>query len=189
MAQLQSSLAPLAPLFTALDIISIIIDLIKALATLNPVKISKALKKLPPVVVKLLAIIPQVAIPLMLVGFLDTIILFLVGFSEYLNKTSETLGGLAAAEEYAETTGASALLDSVACGQVSIDGFMAAASDGFGPVNSLITAINALLQVIGLGKFIIPELGAVTTSNISVTQEILAETAGFLQTIRNAIPF
>jgi hypothetical protein len=188
MAQLQTALAPLAPLFTALDIINVIIDVIKSVATLNPVKIADALKKLPPLIVDLLAIIPQVAIPLMLVGFLDTIILFLVGFNEYLEKTLTQIQLIEASAAYQGTLGAGALAASVACGEELMDNLMASASDGFGPVNSLIGAINALLAVIGLGKFQIPSLTEVTTDNIEIQQRVLSETAEFLVVVRNAIP-
>jgi hypothetical protein len=189
MAQLQSALAPLAPLFTALDIISIIINLLKALAKIDLPAIAEEAAKLPEAVVKLLAILPQVAIPLMLVGFLDIIILFLVGFNEYLTKTSQALDRLTASVEYQDTLGASALIDAALCGQVNLDDFMASASAGMDPVNSIINAINIMLELIGLGKFKIPTLGEVTTANIAPFQAILQETAEFLQLIRNAIPF
>lgn len=185
---LNVALAPLQPMFILMDVVSVVINIIKALATLDIKTIGEEIKKLPAAAAALAAILPILAIPLMLIGILDAIILFLSGFSSYLTKISTQLDAIAEAETYQDTLGASALIDAVICSKGQLDQFMEAASQGMTPINAMINAINVMLEVIGLGKFKIPSLTDVTVDNIGPTQEILSETAAFLQVIRSAIP-
>ncbi len=189
MSQINTALAPLQPVFTLMEMMAMVVEIAKALPKLDVKKIGKLLPDLINLAKTLLLMLPQASIPLMLLGILDMLIMLLNGQIQYLRRVNAALGGMAAAEEYALTaSGVSALAGAILCGRQQLEQYLAAMSAGMEPLNSMISAVNALLTVTGLGKFVIPAIAGATTETLEPTIEVLQGVIDVLTTIRRAIP-
>lgn len=184
LGQLNTALAPLQPIFVILDVILAIIDFLKVVATLNAVKLVSALKELIEKLVKLLLLLPQFSLALMIIGVIDTILVFLQGLTDVLLSWATAKFRIDAAPR-----GQYESLDEILlCSSAYLDTQVQAMQGNMGVVVYLIGLINAFMDVIGLGKYGLPNILDLSSNGLEDQVLVLQATVDFLVELRGFIP-
>lgn len=190
MAQLNSALTPLAPIFNIIDVALAIFHCIKAIpkaiATLNPKLLVDCVDALALAVDKLIQLIPQLSIPLMIVDAIDVLIVYLTGFKRQLEALAAKEARLLQAATKGAEPGQFALAGHVECVEANFDVDIENLNEQTAPVNRLIGLLNAFLSIISAGKLKLPCIG--TVGNISAALVGIDLLIEVLQTIRDVIP-
>ncbi len=189
MAQMSAAMAPLQPFFNILDVVIAIFDTIKALATLNPVKIAEALPTLAEAIAGILKLIPQVSLIATVAGLLDILILFMQGLKAEYQFQLSYIEKIVRSETLLGSAGTSGLEDIIDCAQGNQDVLILTMNEGNKPIASIIAIVNIFLGIIGLGKFKIPDLGDATADTLQPAIDALCVTIDILTTIRSVVPF
>jgi hypothetical protein len=184
LGQLNTALAPLQPIFVILDVILAIIDFLKVVATLNAAKLVPALKELIEKLVKLLLLLPQFSLALMIIGVIDTILVFLQGLTDVLLSWATTKLRIDAAPR-----GQYESLDEILlCSSAYLDAQVQAMQGNMGVVVYLIGLINAFMDIIGLGKYGLPNILDLSSNGLEDQVLVLQATVDFLVELRGFIP-
>ena len=189
-AQVNAALAPLEPVFNIIDAVVAIFDCVKAISTLDPVKIINCIPNLAEKVDALLKLVPQLSIPFIIAGLLEALILFLKGQRNQLVRMIELLTRVLNAETAAARPGNIARARVLPWALDDLDKLLRWQNESNKPVNRLIGVINLFLEVIGLGRFKIPCLGNVFANLVSMTNaiELIDLLIELLEVIRLTIP-
>lgn len=189
MAQMSAALAPLQPFFNILDVVLAIFETIKALATLNPVKIAKALPALFEAIAGILKLIPQVSLIATVAGLLDMLILFMQGLKTEYEFQLRYLEKIVRSETLLGTPGTAGLQSIIDCASANQETLLLTMNEGNKPIASIIGIVNLFLEIIGLGNFKIPDLGDATVETLQPAIDALCVTIDILTTIRQVVPF
>ncbi len=189
MAQMSAAMAPLQPFFNILDVVLAIFETIKALATLNPVKIGKAVPKLAEAIAGILKLIPQVSLIALVAGLLDMLILFLQGLKTEYEFQLRYIEKIVRSETLLGTPGTAGLQDIIDCANGNQDTLLLTMNEGNKPIATIIGIVNLFLEIIGLGKFKIPDLGDATVDTLQPAIDALCVTIDVLTTVRQVVPF
>lgn len=189
-AQANAALAPLQPVFNIIDAVVAIFDCVKAISTLDPVKIIECIPNLAEKVAALLKLIPQLSIPALVAGLIEVLVLYLRGIRNQLVRARELLVRLLDAETAATRPGNLALARVLPCALDDLDKLIAWQNESAKPINRLIGVINLFLEIIGLSRFKIPCLGTFL-ADLGVLDdqiELVDLLIQLLEIIRAAIP-
>lgn len=186
-AQVNAALAPLQPIFNIIDVVVAIFDCIKAISTLDPVKIIECIPNLAQRVAALLRLIPLLSIPVLVVQFLDILILFLKGQRNQLVRQLNYLQRIIAAELAAQRPGNVGLNHAIICAREDLDKLIQWFNEGASPLNRLIGIINFFLELIGLGQYAIPDMNTVDPEALQDGIDLINLTIELLTGIRNAV--
>jgi hypothetical protein len=187
--QLQPALAPLVPLFNILDAVLAVIEVLKAVASLNPVTIANALIDAAEKFAKLLRLIPQLSIPFMILDIIDALIYELTRLRNQLVRLQTEVESIDAARDRAELVGNPAiLLTAISCAdgniQIELDNQLTTMQ----VLQRVFAVMEILLELIGLGGAI-PDLGDLSGAPLSEAVEIVDDIIAALQALRDQIPF
>jgi len=184
LAQANSALAPLVPVFNIIDVVIALFDCVKAIPDSlgpppDPTAIAKCIPDLAEKAAKLLKLIPQLSVPLLVVGIIDCIIDFLKGIKQQLQAIIDQLIEIANAATKADELGDANLQLVVDCANENIGIQLQAMNDSLGPINKLIAVLNIFL----------PELGSLLESgDPEQALQPLDDVVKLLTDIRNAVP-
>jgi|GEM_PF-531914 len=189
-AQANAALAPLQPIFNIIDVVVAIFDCIKAISTLDPVKIVQCLPGLAQKVAALLQLLPQLSLPALVAGLLEVLILYLRGIRNQVLRALELLVRLLDAETAARRPGNLALARVLPCAFDDLDKLIIWQNESAKPVNRLIGVINLFLEIIGLSRFKIPCLGTFIADVLALEDQIVLIDLliQLLEIVRLAIP-
>jgi hypothetical protein len=189
MAEANSALAPLTPIFNIIDTVLAVkkvVDAIPdAISHLDPKKVSDALPDLAEKASKLLALVPQLSVPLMVVGLIDTLLLFLGGLSLQLRAIIEQQVRIQKAENRAAELGNAQLLAVASCSRGHVDAQLDSLAESVAPVNRLIALVNVFCELAGVGP--LPDLSDLGHDAQAALQP-LDDVVRTLKQIRGAIP-
>ncbi len=159
-AMLNAALAPLAPIFTILEVLIAIIDCIKAIQKClahfppRPDALAKCFPRLAKALRKLLRLIPFLSIPVLIGGILDAIIIFLTGLRNQLLAMIRKTLRLIAAQLKAHRLPSVALQTVLDCASGDVDAAMENMSANAKPLGRMIELVNGFMELAGLDPII-----------------------------------
>jgi hypothetical protein len=183
-AQLNSAMAPLAPLFNIIDLSLTIVDCVKGIpegpTELPPFKtLLECIPNLIEKALKIAAMIPPLSIPFMILGFIDALLVLLEAIVLKLQTLVSELARIVEAETAAAELGSAQLNIIVDCARMNVDAEMQGLNAGFGPIASLLGVINLFLELIGMDPM--PSLSDIGQDPGAGLQPIL----NFIQAMRD----
>jgi hypothetical protein len=185
LAQANSALAPLAPIFKLLDFAMIVVELVQKIPTviLDPTELLELITKLVQSGSKLISLLPPMTIPTLAVQLLDVLIAYLEGVIAELNALVALQAKIAAAQAQAVQYPQLTIVIDAANANVAVH--MDAMSKGLGPVGSLINLANLLMQLVGL-----PAAPSLTSIGSDPAGALVAmqTSVDALRAVRRAIP-
>lgn len=157
LAQINTALAPLSPIFTIFDVVVALVDCVKAIPDSlgpppDPTKLIQAIGKLLKVLTKLLGMLPQMSVPVMVKQILVAIATAFLAFERELLAIIHATERIAAAATAAAKPGNSALDVVVSCAQGRLDARMANLETATAPINRLIGIVNLLMDLAQMPK-------------------------------------
>lgn len=186
-AQINSALAPMAPIFNIIDAIVAVFDCIKAITTLDPKKILECIPNLSEKIAALLRLIPLLTIPVLLVQFLDILILFLRGQRNQMLRQAAYLQRILATQLASQRPGNLALARVIDCANADFENVILFMNEGLTPINRLIGLINFFMAVIGLEKYSIPDVSNIDPADLANGVDAIDLTIQLLSGLRAAI--
>lgn len=188
--QVNAALAPLQPVFTIIDAVTAVFEVIKAISTLDPQKIAESIPGLADKISQLVKLIPQLSLPALLAGLLEVLIMWLRGTRNQVLRARELLVRLLDAETASTRPGNLALARVLPCALDDLDKLIRWQNESAKPINRIIGLINFFLEVVGLGRFSIPCLGTFLADLQSCDQQVqlIDLLIELLEIIRLAIP-
>ncbi len=194
LAQVNSALVPLKPIFDIIDILLLVVQVFDAVKSLNPISIGKALVKLIAKVDVVAQFVPPLSIPLMVVDFLDAIIVLLGALKANLtvmltaqlklDAGQAAVDAMLAGGDPFDIEAAAQLQAAIDCGKANLEVGFAAMTSSAQPLNRLLALVSGLGEAIGLPKFGPLEMGASLEVAITPIDALLT----VLGTVRVAIP-
>ncbi len=189
-AQVNSAMSPLIPIFNIIDAVIAIKDCVEAIPDAlgpppDPSKMIDCLPQLAEAVEKLLSLIPQLSVPQMIVDILDALIIALNGLisqlAAILAREAATLeAGLKAAEP-----GNGSLLAIVKCSEDFNLALSLEVNSSLTPLNRFIGITNLFLELIGIDP--IPDLADLPADTQEAIEQLRVVTK-LLTDLRNSIP-
>lgn len=191
LAQVNTALAPLAPIFNIVDAIVAVFECVSAvpdaIVELDPVALFECAPNMAEKVAKLATLVPQVALPAMLVDILDLVIKQLQDLSLGLRRLALYQAEVIRAGLAAAPPGAVGLRLAVDCAQSDIDAEMIFFNEQNAALNRLIGIIGLLLKPFGID--LNEALGEITDIEaIDATLAPIDALIDVLVVTRNAIP-
>jgi hypothetical protein len=185
LARANAALAPLSPIFDIIDLLLVLKDVLDAVKSLDPMKISKKLVKFKAKLDKLRKLIPQLSIPVTIKSVVNVLIVLLVGIRIDLQAIIDAQAKIDLAGQRAIALGNLDLQASLSCAQANLDAQMELASAQVAPLNRLIFAVNLFCEIAGLPK--LPELsdlGEDAEAALAPIDKLIAQ----LGEVKKAIP-
>jgi hypothetical protein len=192
LAQASPAMAPLMPIFNILDAVLALVDCVQAVPDAlgpppDPAKMAEALSGLAEKLPKLLGLVPQLAAPRMIIGMLDTLIDFLAGLRDQIEAILRQAERTQAARAMAEELGDENLLHIAGCAEGHAQAQLQAMADALAPMNTLVSALNLFLGLLGLSE--IPALdGLIDITNPDAGFAAIDALVETLLSIRDAVP-
>lgn len=184
-AALSPAMAGMGPVFTIIEVVGAIVDMVKAIATLNPVEIANAAVAFAQAVDKLLGIIPQVSLPLFIFGLLNLVVDLLATLIDFLQGIQQQQAQIDAMKEYAQEHGIERMYQDALCLEENIQVQLEYFNNGMGALAAFIVIIEALGSIAGLDISIDADTGGGDTSD---TLDRLASIVDTITLILEAIP-
>jgi len=189
-AQVNSALAPLAPIFSIIEVAGAVFNCIKAIPDAlgpppDPSKLGSCVTDLQKLVEKLLKLIPQLSIPAMVKSLIGALITYLYGVKAQLQAMIRKQLQIIAAATRASSLNNVKLQIAVDCAQGIQDAQLVNLNTSLQPLNRFIGMISIFMQIAGLGC--IPPLGnigAISDAMLAPIDAIIA----ILLAIQAAIP-
>jgi hypothetical protein len=191
LAQVNSALAPLMPIFRVLDVLVAMVDCIKAVEKClgpppNPTELVKCFPKLARAMAEVLKLLPMLSLPVLIGGILDVLIMNLRGVRACMLAFLMKQLRIVAANTYAARLGSIQLQVAVDCATDDLNAAIVNLNARAGALAQLVSVVNALLDLAGL-----PELplgvGALSAdANASLAP--LDEVIRVLQGVRAGFP-
>jgi hypothetical protein len=184
LAQVQTVLAPMKPIFDILAAVLAVIEVLGAVASLNPVKITKELKNAGKAFAQLAQLLPQVAGPKLAAHVLDLLIIVLQGFQAELRAA-----GLQQAEiqrMQAELLGGDDPMGEIlACAMRLNRARICAVEEGMAPLEPIFDLLNILLKILGFASLAAPGgIGHDAAAGVSAIDLAIAR----IRDVRRGIP-
>lgn len=191
LAQVNSALAPLAPIFNIIDAIIAVFNCVSAvpdaIANLDPIALFECVPDMAEKIAALAQLIPQLSIPATVVDILDLIIRQLQSLRNDLFRIAVYQNLVIAQGLKAAEPGRIALRLAVDCAQVDIDFEIASLNAQNEPLNRLIGIIGLLLAPFGIN--LSESLGTITdVSNIEETLAPIDALIDVLVVVRKLVP-
>jgi hypothetical protein len=191
LAQANTALAPLAPIFNIIDAIVAIFDCVSAvpdaIVELDPVGLFECAPNMAEKVGKLAGLIPQLSLPALLVDLLELLIKQLQDLRAGLRRVALYQAEVIAAGLAAAEPGAVGLRLAVDCAQSDIDAELIYFNEMNGGLNRLIGVIGVLLKPFGID--LSEALGEITDiENIETTLAPIDALIDVLTVTRSVIP-
>lgn len=155
--KLNTALAPAQPIFNIIDAVLAVFECIKAISTLNPVKIIECIPGLAQKINALLKLIPQLSLPALIADALDCLAAWLTSLKNNLLRQQEYLDRILAAELAGANTDIE-LGPIIDCATADLDAILIWNGEQATPINRIIGILNSFLQLLGLPC--IPSLSA-----------------------------
>jgi hypothetical protein len=154
LAQVNSALAPLQPVFNIIDAIIAVFNCVQAIPdAITNLDVTGLVECVPDMVEKvqrLLALIPQLSLPLLLVEVIDCMINALEALKAQLTHIAAEYQRIIAAGLAAAEPGNVALRTIVDCAELDLNAFLEFANAGLDPLNRLIGLVSAFLGILGI---------------------------------------
>ena len=160
LGQINAALLPLGPLFSILDIVLLIFQLLQAIPDaitgLDPSGIIELIPKIKVKVDAVLSIVPILSFPIMIKGILKVILVFIIGLKMQLQAIVSALlkadlGDARALELQGISIEAAVQLKAaVSCARVTADATINGIAQGMGPIGTLMGLLSVFIQVSGL---------------------------------------
>lgn len=187
LAEANSALAPLQPIFDIIGAITAVLECIQAIPDSlgpppDPTALAACIPNLVEKVEKLLALLPALSVPLMIVGLLDALILMIDGVITELQAVIRLLDRITRARAV-PADGLAAIID---CGERSVTSQLSNIESVFASINPMIELINTLGSLAGIGEIPSFEGGLGEDPNDAIAP--LEAVRDSLTGIRNAIP-
>ncbi len=185
LAQANSALAPLNPIFKVMDLALVAVDVLKKIpeAIVNPMALVEVLEKAIKSAGAVAALMPPMSVPLLVLHFIDVLISYLEGLVATLQQLVAFEAKLAEAQAQQDQYPGLQIVCSVAQADLSVQ--LAAMESGLGPLQKLVRLVNLLMQMVGLEG--IPELTALggnTAQALATLEDALRE----IRRVRSLIP-
>lgn len=174
LAKINTALAPAQPIFNIIDAVLAVFQCVKAIATLNPVKIIECIPNLAQKVAALVKLIPPLSMPALIGGVIECLVLYLEGMIADIEAQQEYLARIQAAELAVANTDIE-IGPIIECATADLDQIIVFKGQQAAPVNRLIGIINGFLQVLGL-----PCIPSIGTPSLD---------PGFIELLRQMIEF
>lgn len=150
--QINTALAPLAPIFNILDLAVAVVECVKAVPDCiaippQPQKLFDCIPGLLEALEKLLALLPPLTIPRMVKGILLAVVAMLNGLKIELQSFIRAETDILAAATLAAKPGNVKLLSAVDCARANFDAQLANMNAGMAPLNRLVGYVNLLLSL------------------------------------------
>lgn len=184
-AALAPAMAGMGPVFTIIEVVGATVDMVKAVATLNPVTIANAAVAFAQAVDKLLGIIPQVSLPLFIFNLLQLVADLLATLIDFLQGIQQQQVQIDAMKEWAQTQGKEDVLQDALCLEENLEIQLEYFNNGMGALAAFLVIIEALGSIAGLDISIDADPGSGT---ISDTLDRLASIVDTITLILEAIP-
>jgi hypothetical protein len=183
---LAPAMAAMGPFFTVLAAIMAIIDMIKALATLNPVAIGDAMADFVNAVDKLIGLLPQTSLPLFIVGVLYLVIDVLAEMITFLQRIVQLQSQVASMRDFALAHGFTDMYQDSLC----LDRNLQSEMEYFNSAMGALAAFTAIITLLGSFAGLTIELDTSVDPDTPIEQTIdaLAEMINTVRTIIEAIP-
>jgi hypothetical protein len=186
-AQVNTALAPLMPVFDIIDFAKVLFDCISAIpdaiTNLDPTALINCLPGLHKKLEALLALLPIMSIPLLVKSLIDVMINMLIGLKMDLTTLiRQQLRILAAATKAAQVGALQLVVD---CASGNLDAHLQNMNSSLLPLNRLVGVLNLLLNTVGLPC--IPTfagLSKVATDQLKIIDNAIA----ILEAIKALIP-
>jgi hypothetical protein len=189
MAEANAALAPLAPVFSIIDVVLALYKAVQAIpdaiSHLDPSQIADALPDVGRKASKLLPLVPQLSVPLMVVGLVDTVLMFLDGLTGQLRAVIDQQARIQRAADRATQLGNAQLQVVVGCARDQIEAQMTSLAASFGALNQLVALITVFAELAGLPA--LPDLSSLGADAQAALAQ-LNDLVHTLQTFRAAIP-
>jgi hypothetical protein len=191
MAQANSALAPLTPIFNIMDVVQALVDCIKAVPGIlgpppNPAKLLALLEKLGAKLDKLTEAFPPRSVPVMVKTLLEAIIVALVGLRDEMQALIVQQARIVNLELKAQKLNNTALAAALICSKQNLAIQLINFNDSVKPIARLVMMVNTLLELIGQKCIKIP-IDPIASIAIEAI-EPFDDAIKFLQSIRDAIP-
>lgn len=185
----NSAMAPLAPFFTIMEVITSIAKCLAAVPGIvgpppDPSKLLAALEELAEKMKKLLLLTPQLSVPLMIVQLIDIIIATIDGAASEMTSLARFLVTIQQAEfAAAQSPGLNAM---AICARGSLEMQMSNLESAFASINPIIELINLLAALAGLKP--LPSFAGGLPKDPTQGAQHLQAVADTLRVFRSAIP-
>jgi hypothetical protein len=167
LAQVNTALVPMLPIFNILDVLVAMVKCIKAVEKClgpppDPTELVKCFPQLAKAVAKVLKMLPQLSVPVLIAGILDVLIMYLMGVRgvvlAFLNKQLRIL----AAQTYVRDLGSIQLQTAIDCANEDLQAAMVNLNQNSSGIGQLVEVVNLLLGLAGLPELPLgmTELGA-----------------------------
>lgn len=190
-AKINTALAPLQPLFTVIDVLLALKDVvfgIKDAITAFPPRPDRAIEPLADLVEKastLPSLIPQVSGPVMVLDILDVLIEVVSALEDQLEGIIAQEADILAAEQIAAEPGNESLLAVTACARDVNAAVLANMQAGLTPLNRVVAVLNLVVQMLGLQP--LPDLGDLG-ADAAAALEVISDFRAAIAALRSAIP-
>jgi len=186
MAVLSPALAGLVPAMATLMALVAVIDMVKAIASLDPVAIANAMADFIEAVEKIAGLVPAVSFPLMIVGILTLIIDFIIALVDYMTELLLVSNQIQMMKDYALSRDLPEMLESAACLETNLQTQISYFESGVGALAGFMAIVEILGSLIGLDLGI--DLSTPPGESMEETIDRLTGIRDTLITIRDAIP-
>ncbi len=188
LGQLNSSLAPLQPIFSILEAVLAVAECMKAVPKLltDPQELADCLPHLAKKIGALARLIPQLSVPLMILDIFDCLIFMMNALITDLERLEELSARLLNAQTQATLRSNTALRRVSDCASLNLTAYVAELNAGLTPLNHLFGTVNALLALIPPGNLTIPLVPDIQNPTDGI--EELSKFVETLESIRGAIP-
>jgi hypothetical protein len=192
MAQANSALAPLTPIFNIMDVVQALVDCIKSVPGIlgpppNPAKLLTLIGKLGAKLDKLTEAFPPRSVPVMIKTLIEAIIVALVGLRDEMQALIVQQARIANLEAKAQKlNGNVALAAILVCSQQNFAIQLINYNESVKPIARLIMGVNTLLELIGQKCISIP-IDPIASVGIDAIDK-LDVAIDYLQMIRDLIP-
>jgi len=187
---LSAALAPLAPIFSIIEVLIAIVDCLKAVQKAiasfppRPDKLLSCFPKLARALGKVLSLLPPLTIPVMIGNFLDALLTFLAGIRNQLLAIIRKTLKILIASTSAASLPSLQLGVIVDCAQGDLDLYMANLNANAGPLARMLSFVNELLSLAGMDP--LPQVNLRSQAADAIAP--LDETITVLQKIRLFFP-
>lgn len=155
MAQVNTALAPMMPIFDILDVLVAMVNCIKAVEKClgpppDPTELVKCFPSLAKAMAKVLQLIPQLSVPVLIGGILDVLIANLKGMRARIVTLLTKQAKILAAEAYVFASGSRQLRTAVDCAKENLTATMVNLNKDASAIGQLVAIVNLLLELAGL---------------------------------------
>lgn len=186
-AQVNTALAPMMPIFDIIDFAKALFDCLSAIpdaiTNLDPMPLVDCLPGLHKKLEALLALLPVMSLPLLVKSIIDVVINMLLGLKmELMTLIRQQIRILAAATKAAQVGALQLVVD---CATGNLEASLRNLNSSLLPLNRLVGVLNLLLNAVGLPC--IPTLAGL--SKVADDQlKVIDNAIAILEAIKNLIP-